>query len=91
MPLTERVSFKTRLERANRLQISKCIRLRYKLETNQYPKVTINFVGGGTPQTFQTRIRKNGKITVPKLNLDLLQDRKLDLAGYVVDITLEPF
>ena len=92
LPLTERVSFKTRLEKANRLQISKCIRLRYKLETKQYLKVTVNFSGvWGSPQTFQTRIRKDGKIAVPKLNLELVNDRKLDLTGYVVDVTLEPF
>jgi hypothetical protein len=36
---------KTRLDKANRLQISKRKRLSYKLETKQYPTVTINFSG----------------------------------------------
>ena len=92
MPLTEKVYFKAQLDSANRLQIPKCIRSRYKLKTNQYLTVRVNFLGfWGTPQTFHTRIRKDGKITVPKLNLWLLQDKKLDLAGYVADVTLEPF
>jgi hypothetical protein len=92
LPLTEKVSFKTRLERANRLQISKCIRMRYKLEPKQYLKVTVDFSGvWGSPQTFQTRIRKDGKIAVPKLNLELVNCRKIELNGNVVNVTLEPF
>jgi hypothetical protein len=92
LPLTQRVNFKTRLEKANRLQISKCIRLRYKFEAKQYLTVTVNFLGvWGSPQTFQTRIRKDGKIAVPKLNLGLVNTRKIDLTSCIVDVTLEPF
>jgi hypothetical protein len=66
------------------------VRLRYKLETDQYLKVFVNLLGvWGTPQTFQTRLRKDGKIAVPKLNLRLLQEGKLDFTGYVADVTLD--
>ena len=92
LPLTEQVSFKTRLEKSNRLQISKCIRSRYKLKINQYLKVSVIFIGvWGQPQTFRTRLRKDGKIAVPKLNLKLVQNKKIDLAGYVAEVTIEPF
>ena len=90
MPLTEKVYFKARLDSANRLQIPKCVRLHYKLQKDQYLKIIVNFLGlRATPQTFQTRLRKDGKIAVPKLNLRLLQDGKSDFAGYVADVTLE--
>ena len=92
MPLTEKVYFKAQLDSANRLQIPKCVRLRFKLEKDQYLKVNVNFLRVlGTPQTFQTRIRKDGKIAVPKLSLRLVQDGKVDFIGYVADVTLEPF
>jgi hypothetical protein len=82
MPITERVCFKARMGRANRLQIPKCVRLRYKLETDQYLKVFVNLLGiWGTPITFQTRLRKDGKIAVPKLNLRLQQNGKLDFSA----------
>jgi len=66
--------------------------LRYKLEPKQYLKVTVNLSGiWGSPQTFQTRIRKDGKIAVPKLNLEIVNCRKIDLTGHVANVTLEPF
>jgi hypothetical protein len=91
LPLTERVCFQARLGSANRLQIPKCVRLRYKLETDQYLKVFVNLLGvWGTSMTFQTRLRKDGKIAVPKLNIRLLKDGKLDFTGYVANVTLDP-
>jgi len=92
MSLTEPVCFKTRVQSKNRLQIPELIRLRLKLETDQFLKVYVNILGvWGTPQTFLARITKDKRISIPKLNLALLQDRKLNFTGYVADVTLEPF
>jgi hypothetical protein len=40
--------------------------------------------------SFLARTSKDGRIIIPKINIDLPQDKKIDLAGYVVDVTLEP-
>ena len=41
MPLYEKVSFKTRLQSGNRIQIPTLVRWRYKLETYQILQVSI--------------------------------------------------
>ena len=33
----------------------------------------------------------DGRSTIPKLNMVLLQDRKVEFTGYILDVTLEPF
>jgi hypothetical protein len=93
VPLNERVNFATKLQRRNRLQVSKYIRWKYKLETDQTLKVTVSVNYGLINHTgsFLARTSKDGRIIVPKVNMDLLQDRKMDLTGYVVNVTLEPF
>jgi ribosomal protein L6P/L9E len=53
------------------------MRWRYKLETD-YPG-------------FPARMSKDGRIVVPKLTMTLLQNRKVELAGYALNVTLEPF
>jgi hypothetical protein len=40
VPLSEKVSFATKLQRRNRLQVSKYVRWKYKLETYQTLKVS---------------------------------------------------
>jgi len=44
VPLTERVSFKTRLQKGNRFQVSKYVRWRYKLESDQTLQVTVSII-----------------------------------------------
>jgi hypothetical protein len=62
-----------------------------QLEADQYLKVTVMVLGTwGESQTFLTRIRKDGRIVIPNLNLALLKGRNLGLAGYVINVTLEP-
>jgi hypothetical protein len=81
----------TKVQKGNRLQVSKYIRWRFKLETDQYLKAYVIVLGQcGASQSFLTRISKDGRIVIPKLNRSLLQGRKMDLAGYVADVTLEP-
>jgi hypothetical protein len=91
LPLTQRVSFTTRVQRRNRIQVSKYIRWHFKLETDQYLQAYINILGlCGNRQSFLTRISKDGRIAIPKLNVALMQNGKLDLAGYAAEVTLEP-
>jgi hypothetical protein len=33
---------------------------------------------------------RDGRITVPKLQRELLRDREQELTGYVMEVTLEP-
>jgi hypothetical protein len=92
LPLTEKVRFKARLQRGNRLQVLKYARWRFKLEADQYLQATVSVVGAlYYPQTFLTRITKDGRIVIPKMIISLIQARKLNLTGCIMEITLEPF
>lgn len=76
MPLTEAVSFKTRLQKGNRVQAPKPIRWRFKLETSQILKVPVHLVDVRMSwETFYGKMDKSGRITIPKLRLSLLQSK----------------
>jgi bifunctional DNA-binding transcriptional regulator/antitoxin component of YhaV-PrlF toxin-antitoxin module len=91
LPLTERVSFKTRLQRGNRVQVPKYVRWYYKLETTQILEVTVGILGvWHPPQSFLSRISKDGRIVIPKLTIALFKDGKPNLDGYVADVRLAP-
>jgi hypothetical protein len=92
LPMYEKVSFATKLQRGNRFQVSKYVRWKYKLETNQTLKVTVIVIGvWNAVQVFLARMSQDGRIVIPKTNMALLMNREVDLAGYVVNVTLEPF
>jgi hypothetical protein len=92
LPLIERVRFQTKLQRGNRFQVSKYVRWRFKLESDQTLQVTVSVVGvWSSTQVFLARMSKDGRIVIPKVNMGLIQDRKIELAGYVLNVTLEPF
>jgi len=92
LPLTERVRFKTKLQQRNRFVVSKYIRWRFKLTADQCLQVTVNIEGMyRSPQTFLTKTNKDGRIQIPKTNMDLLRERNSNITGYVVDVALEPF
>jgi len=94
MPLTERVEFKARLQKGNRVQLPKLVRWQFKLETNQVLKVTvtaINVFGGW--ETFYGRMDKSGRMSIPGLVLKQLLSRRRDLqslTGAVMEVRLEP-
>jgi bifunctional DNA-binding transcriptional regulator/antitoxin component of YhaV-PrlF toxin-antitoxin module len=93
VPLTESVSFKTVLQKGNRIQLPKLVRWKYKLEQNQILKVSVtalNFYGGW--ETFLATMDKSGRITVPKLVLRLLEEEagEESLAGAVMEVNIEP-
>jgi bifunctional DNA-binding transcriptional regulator/antitoxin component of YhaV-PrlF toxin-antitoxin module len=90
LPLTERVSFKTRLQRGNREQIPKYVRWHYKLEPTQIIEVTVSFLGvWRPPQSFLSRISKDGRIVIPKLIITLFKDGKPNLDGCIADVRLD--
>jgi hypothetical protein len=91
MPLTQKVTFKTMLQRGNRVQVPRLIRWQFKMETNQVLKVGVNAINLWTGwQFFYARMGKDGRILIPKLTLALLRSEKPSLAGYVMEVTLEP-
>lgn len=89
MPLTQKVTFKTRLQRGNRVQVPRLTRWQFKMETDQVLKVDVNAINLWTGwQFFYARMGKDGRILIPKLTL--LRSEKPSLAGYVMEVTLEP-
>ncbi|HEX7482216.1 MAG TPA: hypothetical protein VF350_01950 [Candidatus Bathyarchaeia archaeon] len=91
MPLTERVCFKTKLQRGNRLQIPKYVRWHYKLEPTQIIEVTVKIVGvWRSPESFLSRISKDGRIVIPKLLIALFEDGKPNLDNHVAEVWLDP-
>ena len=91
MPLTEKVVFTTTLERLDKVQIPKVVRWRFKIESDQALKVGVNFLGlhkGG--QFFYAKMRKDGRVSIPKLVLTLFEDEKTSLAGYALEVMIEP-
>jgi len=91
MPLTQKVTFKTMLQRGNRVQVPRLIRWQFKMETDQVLKVGVNAISMWTSwQFFYAKMSKDGRILIPKLTLALLRSEKPNLAGYVMEVTLEP-
>ena len=93
MPLTERVEFKARIQKGNRVQLPKLVRWRFKLETSQTLKVSgtiMNLFSGW--ETFYARMDKSGRITIPKLILKQFGSNRpdLNLTGAVMFVRLEP-
>ena len=41
-------------------------------------------------QFFYAKMRKDGRVSVPKLILNLLEDEKTSLADYALEVMLEP-
>jgi hypothetical protein len=79
------------LQKGNRVQVSKLVRWRFKMETEQVLKVNVTAVDVFSGwEIFYARMGRDGRITVPKLQRELLRGREQDLTGYVMDVTLEP-
>lgn len=92
LPLTERVRFKTRLQRGGRLQVNKYVRWRYKLESSQYLSVRVNVPAvWDASESFLCRMTQDGRIVIPKLAMACLTNKKQNLDGYLVEVILEPF
>ena len=91
VPLTQKVSFKTMLQKGNRVQVPRVVRWQFKMDTEQVLKVTVtafNVFSGW--ETFYARMGRDGRITLPKLTRELLRGREQSLTGYVMEVVLEP-
>lgn len=91
MTLTEKVTFTTALQTTNRVQIPRLIRWRFKMDCEQALKVGVNFTDLHRGwQFFYAKMRKDGRITIPRLVLTLFGSEQGSLAGCVVEVMLEP-
>ena len=91
MPLTHKVTFQGTLERCNNVQVPKLIRWQFKMEHDQVLKVGVNALNLGRGwQFFYAKMTKDGRIRIPKVVLLVMQGEKPSLAGYLMEITLEP-
>lgn len=91
MPLTEKVTYTTQLQSTNKIQVPKLIRWRFKMEEDQALRVGVNFLELHKGwHFFYAKMQKDGRITVPKLTLKLINDETENLAGKAVEVMLEP-
>ena len=91
VPLNQKVSFKTMLQKGNRVQVPKLVRWQFKMDSEQVLKVSVTAVNLWSGwQTFYAKMGRDGRITIPKLQRELLRGREQNLTGYVMDVTLEP-
>ena len=90
-PLNQRVSFEGQIQRSNKVQIPKLIRWQHKIEPDQVLKVGVSVpVKGSGEHFFLAKMRKDGRIIIPKLTVAMLQGKEENLLGYILEITLEP-
>ena len=91
LPLTEKVSFHAMLQRGNRLQVPRVVRWRFKLESDQVLKVTVQCRDSyPMGEHFYATMSKDGRIVVPKLLLSVIGRYKPSLEGYTFQVILEP-
>ena len=91
LPLTQKVNFKKKLQRGNRIQIPKLVRWRFKMTSAQVLKVSVTAVNVYTGwQIVYAKMGKDGRITVPRLQRELMRGREQSPVGYVMDVMLDP-
>jgi bifunctional DNA-binding transcriptional regulator/antitoxin component of YhaV-PrlF toxin-antitoxin module len=93
MPLTHSVSFKAAIGKGNRIQIPTLIRWEFKLEPTQLLTISIRHFNRGIEETFYTKMNKDGRITIPKINAELIKTqlhKEATLSDYAFEITLRP-
>jgi bifunctional DNA-binding transcriptional regulator/antitoxin component of YhaV-PrlF toxin-antitoxin module len=82
------------LKEGNRFQVPMKVRWQFKLETTQVLCVNVRTEGSfAREQEFFGRIRSDGRITIPKVTLRLLQEsvgREHSLRGTVLEVKLKP-
>ncbi len=89
MPLTGRVSFERPLEGCNKVQVPKIIRWQFKLEPNQVLHVGITGFGKGW-EFFYAKMGKDGRIFIPKATMFECSGKNENLAGQLIEISLDP-
>jgi len=90
VPLTRKVSFKTMLQKGNRVQVPIVVRWQFKIDTEQVLKVTVHAINVFSGwEVFYARMGRDGRINIPKLQRELLRGKEQDLTGYIMEVTLE--
>jgi len=85
------VSFKAVLQRGNRVQIPRLFRWQYRMEACQVLRVDVRIARSFGGERFLARMTKDGRLTIPRLTLKLLQEGgEESLEGRVVEVTVEP-
>ena len=93
MPLTCLVRFKAAIGKGNRIQIPTLIRWEFKLEPTQLLTISVRLFGGGIDETFYTKMNKDGRITIPKINAEVIKTqlpKEATINEYAFEITLRP-
>ena len=89
LPLTRTVGFRAMLQRGNRVQVPKLVRW----EPSQVLRISVSRVSiYGHSEYFFGRMNKDGRITIPKLTVGLLEDmfEGESLVGKVLEVHLAP-
>jgi hypothetical protein len=74
MPLTQKVSFKTMLQRGNRVQVPKVVRWQFKMDSEQVLKVTVNALNG---PAFERRVYRQ-RASIERINSRLKEQLNLN-------------
>jgi hypothetical protein len=78
-------------QRGNRVQVPKLVRWQFKMDSAQVLKVSVIAINVSISwQIFYAKMGRDGRITVPKLQRELLKGREQSLVGYVIHVMLEP-
>ena len=78
MPLTESATFKTKLQRRNRIVVPRLLRWRYKMQTGELLKVNIKVYDSEIyeEEQFLAKLTVDGRLTIPKLTMKVLEQRE---------------
>jgi hypothetical protein len=93
LPLAGEVSFKTLLQKGNRVQVPRLVRWEFKMEPTQLLRVTVKPEEFYHSESFYAKMGRDGRIMVPWLVLDLLQKRAEggeSLTGQVLEVRIAP-
>lgn len=87
--LTERVTFKTVVQRGNRLQVPKKMRWLFKMESTQTLYVSIRPTCTFSQcESFYCKMTKDERIQIPKIVNQSAARRKTNLNRYAFEVTL---
>jgi len=79
------------LQKGNRVQVPRLIRWQFKLEPTQVLEVTVKPVDAiGVREKFFARMNSDGRLTIPRLVVDLLKEEEESLVGSVLEVDLQP-
>jgi hypothetical protein len=93
MPLTQQETFKTKLQRHNRLAIPTLLRWQYKIEAGELLKVSLKPLNqeGYGEEEFLAKTATDGRLTIPKLTMQILEQAEgKNLTGVIFEVTITP-